>query len=307
MTITGTLYAASANVGLSGNAQVTGALVVSTLTVSGGAGAFQLADGAGSTYTASSCNWITNGILTVAAEDDTGAGLDANELGRLGDAMAYLNSALASFGVNLSWAPAGAPADVTVHFATTTPQGGVADGVIGFTTQANDIYIVTGWNFYTGQDASAIAATQYDFLTLATHELAHTVGLGESSDASSVMYEYLAQGAVRRTFTDANLALINTNSDRYMKVGPSGGMALEAPAPVFLPQTPDNTPSLTSDEIAASAAAPPHPNSSRVLDVLFRLAADTEFGQAHAIDHPTHRVQAVQALDSVFAQDGDLL
>src|SRR5262249_48025561 len=56
--------------------------------------------------------------------------------------------------------------------------------------------------------------------TLAIHELAHTVGLGESADANSVMYEYLAPGTVRRTFTDSNLSLIDTNSDRFMKFDP---------------------------------------------------------------------------------------
>ena len=47
--------------------------------------------------------------------------------------MAYLNQALGSFGVNLSWAAAGTTPDVTVHFAATTPEGGVPDGVLGYT------------------------------------------------------------------------------------------------------------------------------------------------------------------------------
>ena len=47
--------------------------------------------------------------------------------------------------------------------------------------------------------------------------LQHTVGLGESVDPSSVLYEYLAPGTVRRTFTDGNLSLIDTNADRFMK------------------------------------------------------------------------------------------
>ena len=37
------------------------------------------------------------------------------------------------------------------------------------------------------------------------------------------MYEYLSPGTARRTFTDANLTAINTNADRFMKVGPNGG------------------------------------------------------------------------------------
>jgi hypothetical protein len=216
--ITSIVYAPAAAVGLSGNAQLTGALVADTLSVSGNAGAFQLSDGASSAYAASTANWITNGVLTVAAEDDTGNGIDPNEIARISDAMAYLNQALGSFGVSLSWAAPGTSADVHIHFASSTPEGGAADGVIGFTTASNDVYFVTtGWSYYTGSDASAIGSAQYDFLTLATHELAHTVGLGESSDPSSVLYEYLAPGTVRRTFTDDNLALIDTVSDRFMK------------------------------------------------------------------------------------------
>ena len=91
--------------------------------------------------------------------------------------------------------------------------------MLGFTTASNDVYLVEGWTWYTGANPTQIGANQYDFLTLATHELAHTVGLGESSDPNSVMHEYLAPGDVRRTFTDDNLSLIDTNADRFMKVG----------------------------------------------------------------------------------------
>ena len=143
--------------------------------------------------------------------------------------MDYLNQALASFGINLSWAPTGTTPDVTVHFATTTPEGGQADGVLGFTTAQNAVYIVAGWNFYTGSDPGQIGADQFDFTTLATHELAHTLGLGESQDPDSVMYEYLAPGTVRRSFTDDNLTAIDTDSDRFMKVAATRPMATAAP------------------------------------------------------------------------------
>src|SRR5207244_1365141 len=132
----------------------------------------------------------------VAVQDDTGNGLDPNEVARLSDAMSYLNAALGSFGVYLSWAAPGTSADVHIHFASSTPEGGAESGVLGFTTAANDVYLVTGWNLYTGRDGTAPGPNQYDFLTLATHELAHTVGLGESSDPASVMYEYLTPGMV---------------------------------------------------------------------------------------------------------------
>ncbi len=182
-------------------------------------GAFQLMSGASSDYVASTSNQILYSVLTVAVQDDTGNGIDPNEISRISDAMTYLNDGLGSFGVYLSWAAPGTDADVHVHFASNTPYGGASDGVLGFTTATNDVYLVTGWNFYTGADPSQIGAGQFDFQTLATHELAHTLGLGESSDPGSVMYEYLAPGTVRRTFTAGNLTAINTDADRFMKVG----------------------------------------------------------------------------------------
>jgi hypothetical protein len=213
----GTIYAANAALVLNTNANWPHmTAVVNTLSLSGGA--FQLADGATSDFASSTANQILFGVLTVAVQDDTGNGIDPNEVARINDAMTYLNDALGSFGVYLSWAAPGTNADVHIHFTSNTPYGGASDGVLGFTTAENDVYLVTtGWSFYTGSDPSGIRAGQYDFLTLATHELAHTVGLGESSDLGSVMYEYLAPGTVRRTFTDSNLALINTDADRFMK------------------------------------------------------------------------------------------
>ena len=224
---------------LSGSTQVGGSgqssstLIVNELNLSGATGAYQLTDGTSSDTDVSTFNWITSPVLTVAAEDDTGAGLDPGEIAEVGDAMAYLNQALGSFGVNLSWAAAGTTADVTVHFADTTPEGGLADGVLGYTTSQNDVYFVTGWNYSTSVDPTQVASNQYDFMTLAIHELGHTLGLGESQDPNSVMYEYLSPGAVRRTFTDTNLTLIDTDADRFMKV--ASGMT--APAGMAGPLT----------------------------------------------------------------------
>ena len=249
--IIGAIYAPAAAAGLSGNAQVTGTLVVSTLSVSGNAGAFQLADGADSNYTASTSNWISNEVLTVAVQDDTGNGIDPSELHQISEAMTYLNQSLGSFGVNLSWAAPGTNADVHIHFATTTPQGGAGDGVLGFTTASNDTYFVSGWQFYTGDDASHISPDQYDFLTLATHELGHTVGLGESSDPGSVMDEYLSPGTVRRTFTNSDLKAINTVADSFMNV--SAG-ALNAGR---LPETTGND----GNGLSSSSATVPRPAS----------------------------------------------
>jgi hypothetical protein len=79
------------------------------------------------------------------------------------DAMSYLNTAFGQFGVSLSWAATGTAADVTVHFADTTPEGSAADGVLGFTTADNDVYLVEGWDLYTGADPTKVGAGQYEF------------------------------------------------------------------------------------------------------------------------------------------------
>src|SRR5262249_12605969 len=110
------------------------------VSVRGPAGAFQLQTGASSDYVVSTSNQITSGVLTVAVQDDTGNGLDANQLDRIDDALSYLNEALGSFGVALSLAAPGTTADVHIHFASSTPYGGASDGVLGFTTVANDVY-----------------------------------------------------------------------------------------------------------------------------------------------------------------------
>ena len=242
----GTIYAPAATLSLSGSTQVGGSgqpsstLIVNELTLSGATGAYQLTDGSAPDTAVSTFNWITSPVLTVAAEDDTGTGLDPNKVADLSDAMAYLNQALGSFGVNLSWAAAGTTPDVTVHFATTTPEGGVPDGVLGYTTAQNDVYFVTGWNYSTSTDPTQVASDQFDFMTLAIHELGHTLGLGESQDPNSVMYEYLAPGTVRRDFTDSNLSLIDTDADRFMKV--AGG----------LPARPGMTISMTKSAIVTA-------------------------------------------------------
>jgi hypothetical protein len=306
--ITSTIYAPAATVGLSGNAQVNGTLVVSTLSVSGNAGAFQLSSGASSDYVASTSNWITNTVLTVAVEDDTGAGIDPDEVDRIGDAMSYLNTALGSFGVDLTWAAPGTAADVTIHFAITTPEGSAADGVLGFTTPANDVYLVEGWNFYTGADPTQVGAGQYDFQTLAEHELGHTVGLGESSDPGSVMYEYLAPGMARRTFTAGNLTAINSDADRFMKVemsGPTrgaltavqltsaargadgswndvlvGGVATSAPGSA-VPEAGLGVPG-AGGMAAVSDANTLEASSARAVDAYFLLNGDTRAEQANS-------------------------
>jgi hypothetical protein len=69
---------------------------------------------------------------------------------------------------------------------------------------------VSGWNWYTGADPSAIAPGQFDFETVVAHELGHALGLGEGSDPASVMYPYLASGVARRALSSGDLGSIDS-------------------------------------------------------------------------------------------------
>jgi hypothetical protein len=80
--------------------------------------------------------------------------------------------------------------------------------------------LVTGWNWYYGSDPGQLGASQYDFQTVATHELGHGIGLGDSSDSTSAMYGYLSPGETRRALSSADLATIDSVADpitRYVQ------------------------------------------------------------------------------------------
>src|SRR5262249_2005178 len=78
-------------------------------------------------------NYLAAGTLTVSAQDDNGDPLNADELARIDDAMGYINSLFGPYGVTLTWATSAADANVHIHFATSTPFGGMDEGVLGYT------------------------------------------------------------------------------------------------------------------------------------------------------------------------------
>src|SRR6185437_402983 len=105
-----------------------------------------------------------------------GAAGDA-ERAAIEDAIAHYNDELATYGVILAELPDGVDAtpDIKIDFADTTPIGGAADGVLGVTMTGGQIILVNGWNWYTGSDPSQVGADQYDFETIAAHELGHSI------------------------------------------------------------------------------------------------------------------------------------
>jgi hypothetical protein len=95
---------------------------------------------------------------------------------------------------------------------TTSAVGGYAAGVLGCTTDAGQITLINGWNFYAGSDATQIGSAQYDFETVVTHELGHALGIGHSTDSASVMYATLNTGSVNRSLTTADLNVADSNT-----------------------------------------------------------------------------------------------
>jgi hypothetical protein len=137
--------------------------------------------------------------------DNTNGELTADQLARIQDAVTAVDTVTEPYGVAVMEVADPTLADVTLNMDTTSAVGGYADGVLGCTTDAGQITIITGWNFYAGSDQTQIGSGQYDFETVVTHELGHALGLGHSSDSTSVMYATLNTGTVNRSLTTADL------------------------------------------------------------------------------------------------------
>ncbi len=144
----------------------------------------------------------------VALLVDNGSGqFSADELARVQDVIAHINSVVGPYGVSIYQVDAAyaASANVVLHTSTTSVVGGYADGVLGCTTDLGEITLIQGWNWYTAADSGQIAADQYDFQTAVTHEVGHALGLGHSATATSVMYATLSSGVTSRAITTQDL------------------------------------------------------------------------------------------------------
>src|SRR5262249_12982987 len=108
--------------------------------------------------------------------DNTNGDLTTDELARIQDAVTAADAATEPYGVGVTEVTDSTLADVTLNMDTTSAVGGYADGVLGCTTDAGQITIINGWNFYAGSDGTQIGSGQYDFETVVVHELGHALG-----------------------------------------------------------------------------------------------------------------------------------
>jgi ELWxxDGT repeat protein len=146
--------------------------------------------------------------------DNTNGDLTADELARIQDAVTAADAVTEPYGVAVTEVTDPTLADVTLNMDTNSAVGGYAAGVLGCTTDAGQITIINGWNFYAGSPGAPgqIGSAQYDFETVVTHELGHALGLGHNTDSMSVMYATLNTGTVNRSLKTADLNVADSDT-----------------------------------------------------------------------------------------------
>jgi hypothetical protein len=196
----------------------------------GGSSAGLVTDGSGGTATAGA---LLGGEVDLYVDNSNGD-LTSDELARINDAVTSIDATIAPYGVTIVEVSDPTQANVTMSMNTTSSLGGLAQGVLGCTTDADQVTMIQGWNWYAGADPTQVGSGQYDFETAVMHELGHVLGLGHSSDSTSVMYATLAAGTANRTLVTADLNVPDDDS---------GPCALHA-APIEAASSPSNVQSM---------------------------------------------------------------
>ncbi len=218
----GTIYAPSALLSVSGNAQFQTPLVVGTLNLSGNVALTQMAAGGdGTGDTSGIANTLLAGDLSVYINDPSGL-FTADELARIQDAINTWDTLLAPYNVTINQVSDPTLANMVIDIGTSSACGGMTSGVLGcFNVPNAEITLIQGWNWYAVSDPTQIGSGQYDFETTVLHELGHALGLGGATNPNSPMYETLTTGVANRTVTVADLNIPDppTGADPQMAAG----------------------------------------------------------------------------------------
>jgi hypothetical protein len=188
--------------------------------------------------------------------DNSNGNLTSDELARIQDAVNSIDTTIAPYGVVINEVSDPTLANVSLSMNTTSSLGGTAQGVLGCTTDADQVTMIQGWNWYAGADPTQVGAGQYDFETAVMHELGHVLGLGHSSTSTSVMYASLATGTANRVLAAADLNVADSDS---------GPCALHA-APAAVLSGTSNSPSMAAP---SSTSVPSSGSPVSAADQLF--------------------------------------
>ena len=149
-------------------------------------------------------------FLGISFVNPTGS-VTALQSARFDDSLNTLNSTFGMYGVQLVEVSS-ADAVIQVEILAFSPFGGLDEGILGY-AEAGRVVLVSGWDWYLEADPALIGAEQYDFQTIVTHELGHSIGLTHSGDADSVMYDVLDVAESRRLITDRDLVLLRNGGE----------------------------------------------------------------------------------------------
>src|SRR5262249_39421452 len=158
-------------------------LVVRQLQLSGNAASTLSIEGSADN-SSNTVGQLLAGDLVVYVDNSEGR-FTEEALARIDAAIDALNIVINPHAVAISQTTDINEATTTLQADQTSIVGGMIDGVLGVEYDGR-VTIIDGWNWYTGADPEAVGAGQYDLQSIVTHELGHALGLGHSTDSSSV-------------------------------------------------------------------------------------------------------------------------